>query len=204
MTSGPRADPEEAARNQRERLFGSMVVCCAEHGYEATTVTELVGVSGVSRRDFYRHFADKNACFLATLEAIGERTAGYVAKRVEDSARWEERSRQDFEDIARMVIAQPMVARLFLVDAFAAGPEAVSRLERGVEAFETITTTMLAQSPERAGMPKEMIRAYVGAMQEITRTRLRRGTRGRTAGAYGCRLAFDRLLPPSADPVKAA
>ena len=178
MGVGPRADPEDAAKNQRERLFGSMVVCCAERGYEATTVTELVAVSGVSRRDFYRHFADKKACFLATLEAIGERTAGYIAKRIEDPARWEERSRRDFEDIASMVIAQPMVARLFLVDAYAAGPEAVSRLERGVEAFETITASMLAQSPERAGMPKEMIRAYVGAMQEITRTRLRRGEEG--------------------------
>ena len=176
MALGPRAEPEEAARNQRERLFGSMVVCCAERGFETTTVSELVAVSGVSRRDFYRHFADKKACFLATLEAIAAGAATYMAKRAEDPARWEERSRRDVDDMAKMVIAQPMAARLFLFDAYAAGTEAVSQLQRGVEAFETITATMLAQSPERAGMPTEMIRAYVGAMQEITRTRLRRGS----------------------------
>ena len=45
----PRA---EAERNQRERLFAAMVATVAEKGYEATTVANLVKLSGVSRSAF--------------------------------------------------------------------------------------------------------------------------------------------------------
>ena len=63
---------EEAERNQRERLFAAMVATVAEKGYEATTVADLVELSGVSRSAFYRHYDDKQACFLAAVEAMVE------------------------------------------------------------------------------------------------------------------------------------
>src|ERR1700755_751661 len=63
---------EEAERNQRERLFAAMVATVAQKEYEATTVADLVKLSGVSRSAFYRHFDDKQACFLAAIEAMVE------------------------------------------------------------------------------------------------------------------------------------
>src|SRR5215218_1735566 len=65
---------EEAERNQRERLFAAMVATVSEKGYEATTVADLVELSGVSRSAFYRHFDDKQACFLAAVKALVEPT----------------------------------------------------------------------------------------------------------------------------------
>ena len=65
---------DEAERNQRERLFAAMVATVAEKGYEATTVADLVKLSGVSRSAFYRHFADKEECFLTAAEALIEPT----------------------------------------------------------------------------------------------------------------------------------
>src|SRR4249920_3442076 len=61
---------EEAEQNHRERLFGAMVAKVAEQGYEATTVADLVELSGVSRSAFYKHFTDKHECFLAAIEAL--------------------------------------------------------------------------------------------------------------------------------------
>jgi AcrR family transcriptional regulator len=49
----------EAERNQRERLFAAMVATVGEKGYEATTVADLVQLSGVSRSAFYKHYDDK-------------------------------------------------------------------------------------------------------------------------------------------------
>src|SRR5262249_61880946 len=63
---------DEAAQNHRERLFAALVATVAEKGYEATTVADLVERSGVSRSAFYRHFEDKQACFLAAIEAMVE------------------------------------------------------------------------------------------------------------------------------------
>src|SRR5690348_16780207 len=67
----PRA---EADRNQRERLFAAMVAAVDEKGYDAATVADVVELSAVSRSAFYRHFEDKEACFLAAVEAIVEPT----------------------------------------------------------------------------------------------------------------------------------
>src|SRR3954468_5397075 len=65
---------EEAERNQRERLFAALVATVDEKGYEATTVADLVKLSGVSRSAFYRHFDDKQACFVAAVETMVEPT----------------------------------------------------------------------------------------------------------------------------------
>ena len=74
MRPGRGTPREEAENNQRERLFAAMVATVAEKGYEATTVADLVELSGVSRSAFYRHFDDKQDCFLAAVEALVEPT----------------------------------------------------------------------------------------------------------------------------------
>ena len=99
-------------------------------GYRATTVGDLVEISGVSSRTFYDLFPDKKACFLATLEAMIEAAIAYAARQagelVEDPApggvtlpepeararSWEERAGQGLRAFAEMIVAQPAAARL--------------------------------------------------------------------------------------------
>ena len=84
----------EAEQNHRERLFGAMVAKVAEQGYEATTVADLVELSGVSRSAFYKHFADKQECFLAAIEALDRAGAGVGVR----GAQLPEGSRSDDPD----------------------------------------------------------------------------------------------------------
>ena len=192
LRPGPGVPREEVVANQRERLFGAMVACVSNRGFQATTVGDLVEVSGVSSRTFYDLFPDKKACFLATLEAMIEAAIGYAARRAgelagdpapggvtmpEDGARgsWEERAEQGMRAFAEMIVAQPAAARLALVEAYSAGPEALVPLEQAVSGFEWLTRQVIDQSPERAGMPPEMVTALMGAQQEIARNRLREG-----------------------------
>ena len=79
LRPGPGTPREEVERNQRERLYGAMVASLARKGYEATTVADLTELSGVSSRTFYDLFTDKQACFLATLEAMIEAAIAYAA-----------------------------------------------------------------------------------------------------------------------------
>ena len=192
LRPGPGVPREEVVANQRERLFGAMVACVSNRGFQATTVGDLVEVSGVSSRTFYDLFPDKKACFLATLEAMIEAAIGYAARRAgelagdpepggvpmpEDgtSGNWEERAEQGMRAFAEMIVAQPAAARLALVEAYSAGPEALVPLEQAVDGFEWLTRQVIDQSPERAGMPPEMVTALMGAQQEIARNRLREG-----------------------------
>src|ERR1700749_451675 len=64
------ASADEGRRNQRERLFAAMIACVAERGFAATTVEDLVELSGVSRRSFYDYFGDKAECLSAAAAEI--------------------------------------------------------------------------------------------------------------------------------------
>ncbi len=194
LRPGPGVPREEVVANQRERLFGAVVACVSERGYAATTVVDLLEVSGVSSRTFYDLFPDKKACFLATLEAMIQAAVAFAAQSAgtaldekrpggvnlptptdEDPETWEEHARRGFDVFAEMVVSQPAAARLALVEAYAAGPEAMIPIENATAGFEWLTRQTIELSPERVGMPADMIAAHIGSQQEITRTRLREG-----------------------------
>ncbi|HET9677945.1 MAG TPA: TetR/AcrR family transcriptional regulator [Solirubrobacterales bacterium] len=193
LPPGPGTPREEVLANQRQRLFGAMVASVSTRGYRATTVGDLAEISGVSSRTFYDLFDDKEACFLATLEALIQAAVAYAARRagepVEDSVpggvtlpaeggaggSWEQRAGRGMRAFAEMIVAQPAAARLALVEAYTAGPPALVPLEQAMAGFEWLTRQMLERSPERAEMPDEMVMALMGAQQEIARNRLREG-----------------------------
>ncbi|HEU4737914.1 MAG TPA: TetR/AcrR family transcriptional regulator [Solirubrobacterales bacterium] len=179
LRPGPGVPREDVIGNQHERLFGAMVASVSERGYAGTTVNDLVKISGVSSRTFYDLFGDKQSCFVAALKAIIERAMTYaaaVAGEIDPDASWEQQARRGFDAFAEMVAAQPAAARMALLEAYASGPEGTAPVEQAVAAFEWLTLQTLKQSPERAGMPAELVTAHIGAQQEIARTRLRLGT----------------------------
>jgi AcrR family transcriptional regulator len=197
LRPGPGTPRDEVLANQRQRLFGGTVASVAERGYIATTVNDIVEVSGVSSRTFYDLFPDKKTCFLATLEAIIEAAGAYAAQTAgktlanpapagvrlpagpaADEADWERRARWGVDAFAEMIALQPAAARLAFLEVYSAGPEAIMLIENAVAGFEWLTQQMLEQSPERAEMPAEMVTAHIGAQQEIARTRLRRRQEG--------------------------
>ena len=165
---------EEAERNQRERLFAAMVATVAEKGYEATTVADLVELSGVSRSAFYRHFEDKQACFLAAVEAIVEPTLKRLGAD-ESVPPGIERARQAFESVLGAIVDQPAAAKMCVVEVYAAGPEGAALVDRILESSTDVAAALLEQVPERQGMPRELVRAIVGGIQKVIHKRLYRG-----------------------------
>jgi len=64
---GPHRLPADVvAFDQRERLMAALATSVHERGYQATTVTDIVTTAAIARPTFYKHFADKEECFLAT------------------------------------------------------------------------------------------------------------------------------------------
>ncbi len=72
-------DPDEVAANQRLRMYGAMIEAVATSGYGRTSVKQVVSLAGVSRRAFYEQFANKQECFLATLDLIASRAMDRIA-----------------------------------------------------------------------------------------------------------------------------
>jgi AcrR family transcriptional regulator len=179
LRPGPGIPPDEAAQNQRERLFGAMVASVSERGYAGTRVSDLVELSGVARKSFYRLFADKEACFVATVEAmisIGVAYAVAATPTTEgEAASWEDQMAGVIHGFAEMVLSQPAAARLLLLETHAAGPTALGLLDNAFAAFEALGRKRLAEHPELANLPIEVLTVSAGTVQEMAARRLREG-----------------------------
>ena len=151
-----------------------MVATVAVKGYEATTVADLVKLSGVSRSAFYRHFEDKQACFLAAVEAIVEPTLKRLGAD-ESTPAGMERARQAFTTLIELIVDQPAAAKLCVVEVYAAGPEGAALVDRMLDSATALASQLLEQVPEREGMPPQLMRAIVGGIQKVIHKRLYRG-----------------------------
>src|ERR1700743_3215601 len=167
----PRA---EAEKNQRDGLLAAVVATVAEKGYEATTVADLVTLSGVSRSAFYKPFEDKQACFLAAVEAMVAPTLERLGAD-ESTPAGIERARGAFESLIKVIVDQPAAAKMCIVETYAAGPEGAALIDRMMDSVTALTAGLLQQVPEREGMPIELVRAIVGGIQKVIHKRLYRG-----------------------------
>src|SRR6185369_12734227 len=139
--------------------YGAMVANVAEKGYEATTILDLVEVSGVSRSAFYKHFSDKQACFLAAIEALVEPALETAAEQLLPGGEPQspELTKTAFEDLIKRIATQPAAA-MCIVEVYAGGPEAVALLDRMTDSVEKLASPILV-AMGREGMPSEMVRA---------------------------------------------
>lgn len=176
LRPGPAASREEVEANQRERLFGAMVAAVAERGYEKTRVADLLELSGVSRSTYYKHFDSKQDCFLATIDAVlangGERVVSSFAGH---EGTWQERFEAAFNTLIREVVENRAAAHLYYVDTYAAGHEAIERVEQMGDRIERLAIQAIEQSPDHAGMPKDIVRAVLRGFRRVIQARLRTG-----------------------------
>jgi AcrR family transcriptional regulator len=165
---------DEAERNQRERLFAAMVATVGEKGYEATTVADLVKLSGVSRSAFYKHYDDKQTCFLAAVEAMVEPALRRIGSDKSAPA-GVERAQKAFASLMELIVSQPAAAKMCIVEVYAAGPDGAALVDRTIDSATALTARLLEQVPERKGLPIELVRALVGGIQKTIHKRLYRG-----------------------------
>lgn len=163
----------EVVRNQRERLFGAVVAVVSEKGYEATTVADVIEVCGVSRSDFYKHFANKAECLAAAADALLE-----LALRALDEVRGpggEAEARALFERFVGLVSSERAAARVCLVELHAAGELGDAVADRGSEALAELFDELTAELPSQKRIGPELIRVLVGGLGKLIQTRLYRG-----------------------------
>lgn len=175
LKPGPGLSAEDVAAHQRRRLYEAMVELVAECGYDAVTVATLTNRARVSKRDFYKHFAGKEECFLATYDAIVSHSVRGIAAAAKDEEEWRERLRLGFLAFAGQIAASPDAARLALVDVFAAGAVAVERMLRTSRLFEALMAKnfTLADSPPR--LPRLVMKGIVAGGGGTARARLLSG-----------------------------
>lgn len=167
---------EQVEVDQRLRLQGAMIEAVARHGYAATTVGEVVALAGVSKKTLYKHFASKEACFLATHDTVvGEGLLRILAAHREGSAGgrdWTQGLCAALDALVREVAARPRAAWLALVEVLAVGPGALERIENGEKTCAEMIERSLVRGPGATALPPVLARAVVHGIWYVVRQRL--------------------------------
>src|SRR6185312_10113471 len=71
---------------QRERIVAGMITAANRDGYAGASVSAVIAEGGVSRPTFYEYFADRDACFLATILEVQDRLMIGLRDRVKGEA----------------------------------------------------------------------------------------------------------------------
>jgi TetR/AcrR family transcriptional regulator len=165
--------PDEVAENQRRRMYGAMIEAVATNGYGRTSVKQVVTLAGVSRRAFYEQFANKQECFLATLDLIAGQAMDSIAMTYRSTeGTLEQRLGAALTTFAEVVQRNPKGSRLMLVDAPSAGPAGWERLTETLTTFEERFAASFSGAPDAAPLPEPVARAIVGGLRRATFVRL--------------------------------
>lgn len=126
---------EYVSRHQRDRLIAALVECLAEDGYEMTTVSAVGKRAHVSKSDFYRHFASKDACFLAAYDASAEQLRRRVLAACDEASDWVDRIRAALVALLSSLASEPALANLLFVEGLRGGRDVYDRFQQAQMAF---------------------------------------------------------------------
>ncbi|HEY1596542.1 MAG TPA: TetR/AcrR family transcriptional regulator [Thermoleophilaceae bacterium] len=182
LPRGPhRLAREEVLASQRARMLEAMAHAVAAKGYAATTVADVVGGAGVSRKTFYEHFQDKEDCFLAAFDAgVGVLVNAVERATLEACGEWRDHIRAGVRAYLATLASVPDFARTFLIEVLAAGPHALERRAevhgRFADLLKTLHESYRTDHPEEIPeLPDEVFVAVVGAVNELVSDRVRKG-----------------------------
>jgi AcrR family transcriptional regulator len=178
LPHGPhRLGAQEVVRNQRTRMHGAMIEAVALHGYERTSVKQVVGLAGVSRRSFYEQFANKQECFLSTYDLIAIRGAGRVSAAYRDArGDGEDRMQAAFGELGEAISTNWNSAGLVILEAPKAGAPALLRLRRASATFEQMLAGCFEHASAASPLPGPVIRGIAGGLHAALSSCLREGT----------------------------
>jgi AcrR family transcriptional regulator len=180
LPRGPhRLAREVILASQRGRMLEAMAESVAGKGYGSTTVADVVGRAGVSRKTFYEHFTDKEDCFLAAYDACVDILMTQVIDAREGIDDWGAAMRASLRAYLEVMAAEPALARTFFVEVLAAGPRALERRAEVHSRFADLSRNLHEQMrrahPELPELPEAVFHAMVGAINELVFEFVREG-----------------------------
>ena len=165
----------------RERLIAAMAVSIEEKGYRDTTVADVVRLARTSRRNFYEHFADRDACFLALFDATNDEMMEQITGAVHPDQPLSAQVDNAVDAYIDNVAAQPALYSSFVRELPGLGQAGSERAQATLERFAEMLVGLvesgrLAQ-PEIGARPLTMDSAIiiVGGLRELLVISLQRG-----------------------------
>lgn len=170
---------DEVETSQRRRMLVGIADAMADKGYVATSVADVISRAGVSRETFYQQFSSKLDCFMHAFDAAGDALVSTLAADVAQSgadlsagatsdpttrvARFD----RVFVAYLDALATHSAYARLFLVEAYAAGPEAILARARVQRRLVVDLAELLGVSTDHGRFACEVLVAAIAQMVTV-------------------------------------
>jgi len=155
-------------KSQRERIVDATAAIVAEKGLGALTVPEIARRANVSHQTFYDIYGSKHDALLGT-QKVGMHQALQVAVEVfaAHGDDWPSAVAASLRALIDFLASEPAHARLNLVDAFAAGPEAIEIRDSTLRAFAAYLRPGCELAPEHLEVPAIAPEVVAGGVWEV-------------------------------------
>lgn len=168
-------------RGHRQRLIAALAESITEKGYRDTTVADVVRIAHTSRRNFYQHFEDRDACFLALFDATNDLMMRQIAAAVHAEQPLDEQVDAAVDAYIDNVSQQPALYASFVRELPGLGRAGAERglatLERFAEMMVALVDSGRAVQPEMGARPLSTDTAIIiaGGLRELIVISLQRG-----------------------------
>lgn len=165
----------------RDRLIDAMAASIEDKGYRETTVADVVRIARTSRRTFYEHFEDRDACYLALFDATNDATIGAIAAAVEPGLPLEEQVDVALEAYIDTFTAHPALYRSFVRELPGLGQPGADRQLAVIERFAQLLVDLVESSRrEQPGIAarslnRDVAIMIVGGLRELAVISLQQG-----------------------------
>lgn len=180
-----RLSRDAMVEQQRERVLDAAIGVFAKRGYPATTVDHVVAAARIGVGTFYSLFDGKQDCFLQAFDRVVADARERIAAAIPAAAPWPEQARAALRAALRLIAAEPLRARLVLVESQTAGPAGLARYERAVDELVPLLRRGREHSPIAADLPATLDVATLGGLLWFLQQRIVLGELSQA----------DRLLP---------
>jgi AcrR family transcriptional regulator len=181
QTQTPATAPSVAEPSHRERLIEAMAASIDTKGYRETTVADVVRIARTSRRTFYEHFEDREACFLALFDAINDATMEQIATAVRPDSPLGEQVDRALDSYFASIAGKPALYRSFVRELPGLGQAGADRQFAVIERFAQLLIGLVEsgrrEQPDLVLRPLTMDIAImiVGGLRELIVISLQQG-----------------------------
>jgi AcrR family transcriptional regulator len=175
------ASPERAGAPAefRQRLLAGMAAAIRECGFRDSTVADVVRHAHTSRRTFYEHFPDKQACFIALLQEANRAMVSQIAAAVDRRAPWDVQVRQAVEAWIAVAQSDLPLTLSWIRDLPSLGADGRHLQREWQEAFiaaiEELTDTPELRAAGIAPPPRQLLIVLLGGLRELIATTVEDG-----------------------------
>lgn len=162
---------ERLGELQRARILSAMFDVVCERGAGNVSVAHVVERSGVSRRTFYEHFADREDCLLAAFQDALAHATRRVLTAAVAVGEWRARVRAGLFALLCFLDEQPAMGRLLIVESLACGPRVAERRLGVIAELTRIVDDGRSQNGSTTAGPLTA-EGVVGGVLAVIQTRL--------------------------------